>query len=155
MAVTNEKSPQVNAIDVAGAAPLGPGDIGKVYGYFGGFTQGAAAGDATSTMDLLYLPAGKYRIVGRNSYIRFSAFGASRTLSVGHTGYTTHEGTPVGASANVFASAVDVSAAGSAALLADTLIDTRVPVKVQASVAGGTIPAAATIGCMIEILKVA
>lgn len=155
MAVTNEKSPQVNAIDVAGAAPLGPGDIGKLYGYYGGFTQGAAAGDATSTMDLLYLPAGKYRIIGRNSYIRFSAFGASRTLDVGYVAHTDHAGATVNADLDNFIDGTDVSSAGSAAFLADTLIDTRVPLKVQASVAGGTIPAAATIGCMIEILKVA
>lgn len=43
---------------------------------------------ANGTMALLYLPVGRKRILPHLSYITVSAFGAGRTLNLGHAAYT-------------------------------------------------------------------
>lgn len=126
-------------------------------------TQGAAAGDIGSTMDIAVLPPGRWRFIGVGSYLATSAFGASRTLSIGHTGWTKPDGTVVAASAAALDSAKDVSGAiagpggysPAGALTADgtLLIETRTPVTIQAVVAGGTIPAAATIKGLLKFMR--
>lgn len=154
MAVTTEKSTQVSNA-VAAPPVMNPaynigGDL-KVM-YFS-FTQGAAAGDIGSTADLLTMPPGKYRLLLDQSNVTVSAFGASRTLDVGYTAYTNYDGTAVAADADAFVSAADVSAAATVALTealaAGTdrtyLVDATSPFTLQAKVAGGTIPAGATI----------
>lgn len=154
MAVTAEKSTQITNGEAKPPVMLEPRDShGRLRVAKFDFTQGAAAGDATSTADLVKLPPGKIRVLGSLSKICFSAFGAARTLDVGYTAHTDSNGTTVVAAAAAFCSAVDVSAAGSAVLDeaiaagADTTatFDSRSGVTLQAKVAGGTIPAAATL----------
>lgn len=122
--------------------------------------QGAAAGDIASTMDLCVLPPGKWRFLAAKSYLATSAFGASRTLSIGYSAYTKPDGTVVAAAAAGFDSAKDVSSAiagpggyspGGALTVDGTFFfDSRTPITIYATVAGGTIPAAATIKGLLE-----
>jgi hypothetical protein len=82
----------------------------------------------------------------------FSAFGAARTLDVGYAAHTNDRtGATVVADTAAFASAVDVSSAGNLALdesesagaLTDVVFEGKA--RILATVAGGTIPAGATI----------
>jgi hypothetical protein len=162
MAVTTESSTQYKKDN----APTTNGinqhyDQGVPKYWFFSFTQGAAAGDANSTMDLRQLPPGKFRIIGQASYVRTSAFGASRTLDIGHTGYTKADGTTVAADEDAIHSAADVSSAGgfvpadenyAAGSGGTILIDSATAVTIEAKVEGGTIPAGATIdGFLVTI----
>lgn len=142
MAVTTEKSTQVTNLDATPVVRLDPIDLGgRVRVARVSFTQGAAAGDAGSTAELARVPANA-TVLPHLSKLYFSAFGAARTLNVGTS-----------ADEDLFATAVDVSAAGSLALdEADTTAvkdgvdnDGTSDLAIFAKVAGGTIPAAATI----------
>lgn len=151
MAVTAEKSTQVTA-EEAGRPTDAPDYHGEMRMFYFSFTQGAAAGDINSTMDLIKLPPGKWRYIAKLSKITCSAFGASRTLDVGHTGWTEPDGDAVAANEIGIHSAADVSAAaviepGDELVATDgTLqINSRTVVTIQAKVEGGTIPAAATL----------
>lgn len=146
MAITNEVSAEA-AIEAAG----GVGRLsdasggGKVHLAYFSFTQGAAAGDANSTADLRKLPPGRVRIVGSMSHIAFSAFGAARTLDIGYTAYVDEDGETVAAVVDALVDGADVSAAGSANMSGNPLLESRAGVTVQAKVLGGTIPAGATL----------
>lgn len=118
------------------------------------FTQGAAAGDATSTQALIKIPPGKVNVHLDLSRIAFSAFGAARVLDIGHTGFTNPDGTAVAAAAAALANDIDVSSAGNAKMTGVVggeeifQINSKDGTTIQAVVAGGTIPAAATLkGC--------
>jgi len=156
MAVTTEKSTQVTQMEATPPTKLDATElVGKLRIARFDFTQGSAAGDATSTMDLVKIPPGKtVRIFKSMSRIIVSAFGAARLLDIGHTGYTNLDGTAVAAAADVFMDGQDVSAAalircglGTNAFTAEDAfaINAKEAVVIQAVVAGGTIPAAATI----------
>lgn len=112
------------------------------------------AGDAGSTVDLVTLPPGKWRLCKNMSHVSCSAFGASRTLDIGYTAYTAGDGSAVSAGADKILDGGDVSAiatltggAGTNALTVDPtiLFDSKTGVLLQAVVAGGTIPDAATL----------
>ena len=125
-----------------------PENFGSVRFHRITFTQGAAAGDATSTQGLLILPAGRYRLL--ELALDISAFGASRTLDVGWGDFDGPDGVNVVADPNGLISALDVSGAlvGSrinAATGRALLIDSKEAVEIYSTVAGGTIPAGATI----------
>lgn len=151
MAVTTETSTQIAARTTPGTI-LMPADIGAKlrFKYFT-FTQGPAAGDANSTADLCYLPAGKVRIFAGLSRVSHSAFGASRVLDVGHAGYTEPDGDAVAADEDALHSAADISAAGGFAPMDETGNDQSFvyhstgEVLIRAKCEGGTIPIAATL----------
>lgn len=153
MAVTTEASTQ--------AARQADPSLGKIEGYDSGalrlarfdFTQGAAAGDANSTADLVRLPAGRVRVIGPLSRIAFSALGASRVIDVGHTGYTETDGDAVTADEDAFATAIAATNAGASALTGEVLVDSRAGVLVQAKIEAGTIPAGATLSGYIAYLQ--
>ncbi len=156
MAVTTEYSDQIDNAEATPVVRNHAVDVsGKLRVAYFNFTQGAAAGDATSTQGWVDLPAGRVRIFHDLGRFDFSAFGASRTLDVGLEAYTDWQGTSVAADATALASAVDVSSAGAAKLSeADdiaqtTLIQSKNGVRVSSAVAGGTIPAAATLNGFI------
>lgn len=118
------------------------------------FVQGAAAGDIGSIQTLLRLPSGRVRILGHMSRLITSAFGASRTLSLGYGAYTNVDGVAVAASTNALANALDVSAAAANTLVTatgagDNLFLSQGGVVIAASVAGGTIPVAATVTLLL------
>lgn len=151
MAVVNATSDQLAALAASPMTPLGP-DVksGKVrFAYFT-VTQ-VGAGDATSVQSLCKLPAGRIRILRDLCRLNNSAFGSSRTLAVGHTGYTGLDGVAVVAAASYLASAIDVSAAANNTLAGAVSVDPTLTlasttgVTIQSAVAAGTIPDAATL----------
>lgn len=116
----------------------------------------AVAGDINTTIDLAKLPPGATRIMPWLSRIKVSAWGASRTLSLGHHSYSKRpSGTDTMAneteaeSANAFISALDVSSAVALSAWSATVekydIYSRTEVVLFATVAGGTIPVGATL----------
>ena len=156
MTVTAEKSTQVTNMEAAPPVKLNAGELhGRMRIARFTFTQGAAAGDANSTADLVKLPPGKNITLPKNlSRFVCSAFGASRVLDIGHTGYANIDGTAVAAAADVILDGADVSAAaigsmgaGTNALTANDafVFDNRSGVTIQAKCTGGTIPAGATL----------
>jgi hypothetical protein len=150
MALTAEKSVQVTA-ELAGRQSDSVDYKGSLQLFRVDFTQSAAAGDANSTADLAILPPGKWRYCPSYSRLATSAFGASRTLDLGHAGYTEPDGDVIAASENAFDTAKDVSAAvawypGQSATVDDNVvINSRTPVIIRAKCESGTLPAAATI----------
>jgi hypothetical protein len=116
------------------------------------FTQ-SGAGDATSTVNLIDLPAGKVRFLGNMSALECSAFGASRVLDIGWTAYTDIDGAAVTADADGLDNDLDVSAAARLGLGTNTAVadggtyvfESQTGVTLQATVAGGTIPDGATL----------
>lgn len=150
MAVTAQNSTQyANQIAVPPVYMEAEQFYGKLRVFKFNHTQ-SGAGDATSTVNFVKLPPGKVMLCAAQSNVKFSAFGASRTFSIGYAAYKLQDGTAQAASAAAITSAADVSAAVSltpgAALADGTLTFTsRAGVVLQGTVAGGTIPDAATI----------
>ena len=159
MAVTTQKSTQVTNMD---ATPPTIMDTTSLHGrmrvaYFLHTQDGA--GDATSTVDLVKLPAGKGRILVRSSFLAASAFGSSRTLDIGYVAHTDTNGDAVAVDVDAVLDGLDVSGATNAMLGTGTatvdtyLYDSNAPLTIQAVVAGGTIPTAATLeGYIVYVL---
>lgn len=152
MAVTQEQSTQVAASEASPNTPVATYDWdGKVRRQYFEFTQGAAAGDATSLAELVKLPPGKLRVFLPSSRIYFSAMGTSRTMDLGHLAYTDLDGDAVAADPNDLDDGVDVSSAGSlnpAGTIGThetKLFESQDGVTLTAQINDGTIPAAATI----------
>ncbi len=153
MAITTQKSNQVTAATsrTATTALNTTEDYGKLRTKAFDFTQ-SGAGDIGSTVDLIKLPPGKVKILFNLSHWAFSAFGAARTLDIGYAAYKDATGTTVAASANAFDDDVDVSAALSNVVLGSDVTGLKVAtfttlegLTIFATVAGGTIPANATL----------
>lgn len=132
---------------------------GRLKTYRFSHTQ-SGAGDAGSTVELVHLPAGRFRIYGAMSRVGFSAFGTSRVLDIGWQAYTDFGGAAVAADADGIDNDINVATAGSAAMgnalaaLDDTLvIESQTGVTIYATVAGGTIPDAAVLSGYIVIGK--
>lgn len=151
MATTAQKSTQLANSDAVPQVRNENVDVlGKLRVAYFDFTQDGA-GDANSTVDLVKLPAGRVRVFPELSHIGFSAFGASRVLDIGYLGYEDWKGVDQDADPDYFATDIDVSSAGTAKLseasgaATTKLFRSRQGVTVQATVAGGTIPDAATL----------
>lgn len=112
----------------------------------------AAQGAAGSLVNLCILPPGRGRILKKMSWAMVSALGSSRTMDIGHTGWTKMDGTEQAASADVLADGVDVSSATSAALGVGTnaddsavlVYDSKDQIVIQALIAGDTLDAGET-----------
>lgn len=113
----------------------------------------AVLGDIGTTIDLGYLPPGRVKVLPSLSKIKASAFGAARTLEIGHTAYQKRDSaseTFEAADDNAFTSvALNVAAATNDLPMDATQLDfdlySKNGVLVQAVVKGGTIPAGATL----------
>ena len=146
MGITTESSLAVKLAEGTGAAGQylsARQGVARLYPVGFSFTQGAAAGDIASLQRLCKLPGGQIKVIG--IYFAGSVFGAARTISVGYEAHTTIAGATVAASVNAFTSAVDVSGATAAYTALNVDLDSPSGIVVTAKVAGGTIPAAATI----------
>lgn len=164
MAVTNESSTEyLKTTDPRTNGSLTPEQAPKDIDFVPfTFTQGAAAGDIGSTMKLAFLEGGRFVILPKLSFIDWSAFGAARLLDVGLAAYQDETDTTVAAQPNLFDDDVDVSAAGRAALGSDVLaltggrylVKTRGGASIIATVAGGTIPAGATLTGYFAVARV-
>lgn len=133
---------------------------GKTRKFYFSHTQ-AGAGDANSTVDLVTLPPGKWRLLKTESLYVCSAFGAARVLDVGYLAHTKIDGTAVNAAADVIDDGADASAAASKRMGTGTnglgtdptiLFDSRDGVTIQAKVLGGTIPDLATLNGYITAI---
>lgn len=105
-------------------------------------------GDATSTVDLCELPSGQVRVLPNFSRITTSAFGAGRTLSIGHYAYSKADNTTEAQNATAFVAALDVSGAVSAAAWSTVLkydVYSKGGVALFATVNVNTIPVGAVI----------
>lgn len=162
MAVTNEKSTQVTNL-TASPVVLPPADeyMGRVRYALGQFVQGAAIGDANSTIDLVQVPPGA-RICPQ-SQIFTDALLTGRTLDVGHTAHTQADGTAVAAAVDKFIDGLDVSSAvlnapfGTGTNGTDDFQFVE-EIKegfalIQAKVLGGTIAAAAKVRAHVYFVK--
>lgn len=133
-------------------------DHGKVRFQFFTLPAVAVAGDINTTIDLCDLPPGRVRILPNASRISTSAWGASRTLSIGHLLYDSRDAgqnSPEAANPTALVNAMDVSSAVNAAAFSTTLkydIYSKAGVRIQGKVAGGTIPVGATLSGYIAYL---
>lgn len=159
MAITAERSTQVLNAD-AGKLNDAVDYHGRANLFYFSYTQSAAAGDIASTQDLVRVPPGKWRFLRKMSEVFVSVWGAARTIEIGHTGWTQPDGTVVAASTVAIETANTTVVAGGSfqpgiALTADgtLVINSRAPVTIQAKVAGGTIPAAATIKGVLALMR--
>jgi len=152
MAVTTESSSQIGKQDGTPPTMLDTRDLhGRVRFARFDFTQGAAAGDAASIQRLIKIPAGKVRVLLALSRIANSDFGAARTLDLGWEAYTKNNGVAVAVNFAGLDAAQAVTPAGAYAPTGtvggdETFeFDSDKGVNICSRVAGGTIPAAATI----------
>lgn len=152
MAVTAEKSDQITNIEAKPVVFLKPDDwMGRLKIFRFNFTQGAAAGDAGSTAELVKLPPGRWRILLPLCRIAHSAFGAARTLDLGWQAYTDNNGDAVAADPNGLDDGNDVSAAGSFVPTGTVggdetyLFENSDEVTIEAQCNDGTLPAGATL----------
>lgn len=125
------------------------------------YVHGAAAGDIASTVDLWFVPPGRYWLMLALSALEWTALGTSCILDIGHRAYTDDQGVAVAASAALFDNDIDVAAAGFAALGSDMtakaakkkLFATSSGVVIYATVAGAVIPAAAELHGYLTLRK--
>lgn len=121
----------------------------------------AVAGDIGTTIELADLPPGAVRLLPWLSRLTTSAFGASRTLSIGHRAYAKADGnfgatTDEAEAAAAFVSALDVSSAVANTAWSSTVqkydMFSKAGVTLFATVAGGTIPVNATLSGLVAYL---
>lgn len=120
-------------------------------------------GDAGTTVGLVRLPPGRVRVLPHLSRFEHTAFGAGRTLDIGHRGYQKQGAFNGAVSPDIdepenftaFVSANDVSAVGAAKQFSNVLkydmYSLRGPIVV-ARVNGGTIPVGATLSGYIAYI---
>ena len=159
MAITTIKS---NAVDPSllgtGVLTTQPHRVmGKTSVIFFEATQ-VGAGDIGSLVDLAKIPGGNCTILADQCKIYNSAFGASRTLTVGLSAYKkAGDSSATAADYEVLHTTADVATAGSfvpssATTAGNIAIKAVTEVKVVAKVAGGTIPDGATLKGYITIV---
>jgi len=163
MAATTENSTQY-ANTVATPPVKNPAyDAGNARVFYFSHKQ-AAAGDANSLVNLVKLPAGKYRILLDQSVICCSDLGTGNTLDVGYTAYTNYDGTAVTADEDAFITAADVATAAAAVYFSESrasgasdmtyLVDSKEGVVIQAKSETAGIPADATMNGYITIVSI-
>ena len=124
-------------------------DHGKLRVQYFSLPEITVAGDANSTFDLARMPPGRVRIYPYLSGIVSSAWGAARTLDIGHGAYNRAVGEDDEvADVDAFADGLDIAAAGfdffNAAVLKFDVYARR-EWMVTAIVLGGTMPIGATL----------
>ena len=112
MAVTTQNSTEYAAAEVNYTSKLDPIDLhGRVrVAYFTHDQSGA--GDATSSVALCKLPAGRVRLLAAQSKAYVNWTTASATLDLGWDAYTDINGTAVAADPNGIDDGLDVDAVG-------------------------------------------
>lgn len=161
MAIVDVKSTQYGNRDANPPVPNNPEDVGgKLRLYRFDFNQGSVAGDAASRQSLCRIAPGRGYIVPILSRSKWSAFGASRLLDIGVGTYTKPDGTVVAATADTIDDGRDVNAAGVAFLGAGTngvtdaiSYNAQNEIVISSTVAGGTIPASATLNGWIAAIE--
>jgi hypothetical protein len=107
------------------------------------YTQ-VGAGTGGDFVNLCGLPGGNIRIL--LVAVTTSAFGASRTIKIGHTAFTTLANTTTALNSTAFLGSTSIASAGTtSAHLTANKYTSREGITVQALIEGGTLPDAATI----------
>jgi hypothetical protein len=106
------------------------------------YTQ-SGAGTAGDNVLLTTLPGGTLRVLQVS--VTYSAFGASRTLKIGHTGYTSIANAAVAASTTAFLASTSIASAGTTTTDITTKWTSREGMAISGLVEGGTLPDAATL----------
>lgn len=151
MSVTSQFSTQLQAALGALLNPLDPRDQhGRLRIARFTFTQ-VGQGAINSVAILCRLPAGPLFLV--RSVVLNSALGASRTMDLGHNGFSPITGADVAAAPTAFATAIGVSAAGTQRTEIGQLFNARQPFTFQARIQGGTFDAANTLNGWIEYVQ--
>lgn len=152
MAITTQYTTEYNAEQQTPKASLQTIQTMRVHYAPFALPSTSVAGDIGSTVLLRRLPAGVVYLLPFLCRITWTAFGASRTIDIGHNAYTAYDGTTTAASAALFDDDVDVSSAGQAALGSDFTqaitadnggykkFTSQGGVDIVLTVAGGTIP---------------
>jgi hypothetical protein len=156
MAVVNENSAQANA-RMGGRKQHAYKDQARVLELVFNLTE-VVAGDPTSVQRLQFIPPGTFRLHRESSFLVTSAFGASRTLAIGWEAYRDKDGTVVAASTAGLNAATDVSAIatmkiGVALAVGYKDFESRDGVWITSVVAGGTIPAGATVDGLLHLTE--
>lgn len=151
MAVTAQKSDQIDRETARPVTIANPADDhAKLRTAYFNFAQ-SGAGDADSTIDLARLPSGRVRVYAGLSRVSHSAFGASRTLDIGHAGYKQPDDTDIAADEDALHADANVATASGFTPSGATgdgemfAYDAAAPVLFKAKVEGGTIPDGATL----------
>lgn len=131
-------------------------DHGKLRYQYASFTATEAVA-ADSTIGLLWLPSGRKRILPHLSRITTSAFGAGRTLDVGHEAYMRRppDNDLEAADPDAFIDGLDVSSAVTATPVGTALkfdMYSMAEVLVYATVLGGTLPVNGTVEVLMAYL---
>ena len=144
------KSEQVTKLDAIPAEPINVDELhGKIRIARFDYTQ-VAEGAVATIIQLVKLPAGRIRLLGRESNMYRSALGTSVTLDVGWAAYTNFSGTTVAADPDGLDDGVDVAAAGVArlgsvaAVLAEgeaKVFESQEGVTITGTIGGEVIPA--------------
>ena len=106
------------------------------------YTQ-SGAGTAGDTVNLCSLPGGNLRVLATST--TYSAFGASRTIKLGHAAYVNLAKTTVAASTTAFLASTSIASAGTTTTFTTAKFTSREGILVQALIEGGTLPDAATL----------
>lgn len=145
---------------VEGYRSLPINDHGKLRTQFFSLPAQSVAADANSTVELFDLPQGRVRVLPSLSRLTNSAWGSSRTLSIGHRAYASRDpgqADPEAENASAFISAMDVSGAQASVAWSTVLkydIYSKSGVRVFATVAGGTLPVGGSFsGFMVYIYE--
>lgn len=114
-------------------------------------------GDADSTFQLCDLPSGAVRVLPCLSRITTSAFGAARTLDLGHRAYQTRPPDNANEPENptAFITDMDISGAVNAAAFSTVLkydVYSMAGVSIYARVQGGTVPIGASLSGFITYI---
>lgn len=161
MAIVDVKSTQYGNRDLNPPLANSPEDVGAKFRFYRfNFNQGAVPGDAASKQFLARISAGKGYVIPVLSRNKWSDFGAARTLSIGLGAYTKPDGSVQAAVTNNIDDAQAATPAGSnflgrgAGANTDAISFNSIgEIDVVSVVAGGTIPASATLDgwiCVIE-----
>lgn len=112
MAVTTQKSTEYTNVTATPVVNVGPTEMhGRVrVAYFTHDQSGA--GDATSSVALCKLPAGKVRLLIASSSLYCNWTTTSATLDLGWDAYTAQDGTTTAADPNGLADGVNVDTVG-------------------------------------------
>ena len=112
MAVTTQKSTEYTNVTAVPQVNIGPSEMhGRVrVAYFTHAQSGA--GDATSSVALCQLPAGKVRLLLGSSFMYVNWTTASATLDLGWDAYTAQDGTTTAADVDGLLDGLSVETAG-------------------------------------------
>mgnify|MGYP003958286295 CR=1 FL=1 len=116
MAITTQKGTQVTGFDASPSVREDTADIhGRLRIAYFDHTQ-SGAGDATSSTEVVRLPAGTVRVLGAMCRVDHNWTTASATMDIGWDAYTDLDGAAVAADSDGIDNGIDVDTTGEVAM---------------------------------------